>query len=50
LAIANGVFREQGAEAASLIALAYVVQMQAAAWYVRFTDRLFGRPGGAQAG
>jgi predicted Na+-dependent transporter len=50
LAIAIGVFREQGAEAALLIALAYVVQVQAAAWYVRFTDRLFGRPGGVGAG
>jgi len=30
----------------NLRALAYVVQVQAAAWYVRFTDRLFGRPAG----
>ena len=44
LAIAIGVFRQQGAEAALLIAMAYVVQVQAAAWYVRFTDRLFGAP------
>ncbi|WP_341893063.1 bile acid:sodium symporter [Variovorax sp. YR752] len=44
LAIAIGAFREQGAEAALLIALAYVVQVQAAAWYVRFTDRIFGPP------
>ena len=42
LAIAIGVFREQGADAALLIALAYVVQVQSAAWYVRWTDRLFG--------
>lgn len=42
LAIAIGVFREQGAEAALLIALAYVVQVQAAAWYVRLTPRVFG--------
>jgi len=42
LAIAMGVFREQGADAALLIALAYIVQVQAAAWYVRGTDRLFG--------
>jgi ACR3 family arsenite efflux pump ArsB len=42
LAIAIGVFREAGADAALLIALAYIVQVQAAAWYVRFTDRLFG--------
>lgn len=44
LAIAIGVFRAQGAEAALLIAMAYVVQVQAAAWYVRFTDRFFGAP------
>lgn len=42
LAIAVGVFPEQGADAALLIALAYVVQVQAAAWTVRWTDRLFG--------
>jgi len=42
LAIAIGVFREQGADAALLIALAYIVQVQAAAWSVRWTDRLFG--------
>jgi predicted Na+-dependent transporter len=44
LAIALGVFREQGADAALLIALAYIVQVQAGAWYVKFTDRLFGAP------
>jgi ACR3 family arsenite efflux pump ArsB len=44
LAIAIGVFREQGADAALLIALAYIVQVQGAAWYVRLTDRLFGAP------
>jgi len=44
LAIAMGVFGEQGADAALLIALAYIVQVQAAAWYVRLTDRLFGAP------
>lgn len=42
LAIAMGVFGAAGAEAALLIALAYVVQVQAAAWYVRLTPRLFG--------
>jgi len=42
LAIAIGVFGEQGADAALLIALAYIVQVQAGAWYVRWTDRLFG--------
>ncbi len=44
LAIALGVFGEKGADAALLIALAYIVQVQAAAWYVKFTDRLFGDP------
>lgn len=44
LAIAMGVFGTEGADAALLIALAYVVQVQAAAWYVKFTDRLFGAP------
>lgn len=50
LAIAMGVFGTQGADAALLIALAYIVQVQSAAWYVRLTDRLFGassRPAGA---
>lgn len=42
LAIAMGVFGTEGAEAALLIALAYIVQVQAAAWYVKVTDRLFG--------
>lgn len=42
LAIAIGAFRELGADAALLIALAYIVQVQAAAWSVRWTDRLFG--------
>lgn len=42
LAIALGVFGAQGADAALLIALAYIVQVQSAAWYVRATDRLFG--------
>jgi len=49
LAIAIGVFREQGADAALLIALAYIVQVQSAAWYVRLTDRLFG-PAAAPTG
>lgn len=44
LAIAMGVFGAQGADAALLIALAYIVQVQAAAWYVKLTDSLFGPP------
>ena len=42
LAIAIGVFGEQGTEGAWLIAPTYTVQVQAAAWYVKLTDRLFG--------
>ena len=42
LAIAMGVFGAAGADAALLIALAYIVQVQAAAWYVKLTPRLFG--------
>lgn len=43
LAIAMTAFgKEQGSEIALIIAMAYIIQVQAAAWYVRFTDRLFG--------
>ena len=49
LAIAMGVFGSAGADAALLIALAYIVQVQAAAWYVKLTDRLFGAPPAAAA-
>ena len=42
LAIAMTVFGESGAEIAIIIALAYIVQVQAAAWYVKFSDRIFG--------
>lgn len=41
LAIAMGVFGSKGAEAALLIALAYIVQVQAAAWYVKWSEKLF---------
>lgn len=43
LAVAMTVFGPQGSEIALIIALAYVIQVQAAAWYVRFTDRIFGK-------
>jgi len=49
LAIALGVFGEKGADAALLIALAYIVQVQSGAWYIKFTDRLFGEPGSSPA-
>jgi ACR3 family arsenite efflux pump ArsB len=42
LAIAINGFGEAGANAALVIALAYIIQVQSAAWYVKFTDRLFG--------
>lgn len=44
LALAMNAFGEAGADAALLIALAYIIQVQSAAWYVRFSDRLFGSP------
>lgn len=42
LAIALNVFKEQGSEIALIIAVAYIIQVQAAAWYVKFTDKIFG--------
>lgn len=48
LAIAMGVFGAQGADVALLISLAYIVQVQAAAWYVKFTDSVFGAASPAQ--
>ncbi len=42
LAIAINAFGQHGADAALVIALAYIIQVQSAAWYVKFTDRLFG--------
>ena len=42
LAIAMTVFGKEGSEIALIIALAYIIQVQSAAWYVKFTDRIFG--------
>ena len=42
LALAMNVFGGQSAGAALVIALAYILQVQSAAWYVKLTDRLFG--------
>jgi len=42
LAIAINAFGEAGADAALVIALAYIIQVQSAAWYVKFTDKIFG--------
>ncbi|NDV24452.1 arsenic resistance protein [Desulfovibrio sp. JC022] len=41
LAIAINAFGPQGSDAALVIAVAYIIQVQSAAWYVRFTDRIF---------
>ncbi len=42
LAVAMNAFGEASADAALLIALAYVIQVQSAAWYVRLGNRVFG--------
>ncbi|MDD3310570.1 bile acid:sodium symporter [Pseudodesulfovibrio sp.] len=42
LAIAINAFGAHGSDAALVIAMAYIVQVQSAAWYVRFTPRIFG--------
>ncbi|BCS87779.1 arsenic resistance protein [Pseudodesulfovibrio sediminis] len=44
LAIAINAFGPQGSDAALVIAMAYIIQVQSAAWYVKFTDTLFGLP------
>lgn len=42
LAIAMTAFGREGSDIALIIALAYIVQVQSAAWYVRFSDIVFG--------
>ncbi len=44
LAIAMTAFGKQGLTIALLIALAYVIQIQSAAWYVKLVDKIFGKP------
>ncbi len=44
LAIAMTAFGKQGMTIALLISLAYVIQIQTAAWYVKFIDVIFGAP------
>jgi len=44
LAIAMTAFGQDGSEIAIIISMAYIIQVQAAAWYVKFTDRIFGAP------
>ncbi|MBI9092213.1 MAG: arsenic resistance protein [Desulfobacterium sp.] len=43
LAIAINAFGKEGTSAALVVAVAYIIQVQSAAWYVKFTDRIFGR-------
>jgi len=44
LAIAINAFGKEGSNAALVIAGAYIIQVQAAAWYVKFTDTFLGPP------
>lgn len=43
LAIAMTAFGEKGSEISLIIAIAYIIQVQSAAWYVKFTDKIFGK-------
>jgi arsenite transporter len=43
LAIAMTVFGKQGSDIALIIAIAYIIQVQSAAWYVRLTPKIFGQ-------
>lgn len=42
LAVAINAFGEAGSDAALVIAMAYIIQVQSAAWYVKLTAPLFG--------
>jgi ACR3 family arsenite efflux pump ArsB len=42
LAIAINAFGPQGSTAALVVAMAYIIQVQSAAWYVKFTGRIYG--------
>ncbi len=42
LAVAINAFGPDGSDAALVLCLAYIIQVQSAAWYVKFTDRIFG--------
>ncbi|MBN2064817.1 MAG: arsenic resistance protein [Sedimentisphaerales bacterium] len=44
LAIAMTVFGQQGSDIALIIAMAYIIQVQGAAWYGKFSDKIFGEP------
>ena len=49
LAIAINAFGAEGANAALVIAVSFIIQVQAAAWYVKLTDRVFGPADAASA-
>jgi ACR3 family arsenite efflux pump ArsB len=42
LAIAINAFGSGGSSAALVVAVAYIIQVQSAAWYVKFTQRIYG--------
>jgi len=42
LAIAINAFGSAGAKTALVIAVSYIIQVQTAAWYVKFTYTVFG--------
>ncbi len=50
LAIAINAFGPQGSDAALVIAMAYIIQVQSAAWYVKFTAKIFGLPDEIKSG
>ncbi len=49
LAIAINAFGPQGSSAALVVAMAYIIQVQSAAWYVKYADVVFGKPSKAPA-
>ncbi|MBT4824369.1 CBS domain-containing protein [Candidatus Woesearchaeota archaeon] len=42
LAIALTVFGDDGVEIALIVAVAYIIQVQSAAWYIKFSEKIFG--------
>jgi len=51
LAVAINAFGAKGSDAALVVALAYIIQVQSAAWFVKFTGRIFGpQPAAEPAG
>lgn len=49
LAIAMTAFGKEGSTIALLIALAYVIQIQSAAWYVKLANKIFNKKGVSEA-